>query len=218
MSNRYKIIACMTVAEELEGLIPEGSETTFLEFGLHSYPDKLKASVQEEINRTDGVDAILLGYGMCSMSILGLTSKEHRLIIPRMHDCIGIFLGSGKKYKEQVYSKPGTYYLTKGWINHGGDPYKVYKRWRDIYGDERARVLLNKTIGNYTRLAYIETGREDQTELINYAKTAAKELDLQFERIKGNRSILEKMIAGDWDDDFVIVEPGGKPTIYDFSA
>ena len=218
MSNRYKIIACMTVAEELNGLIPEGSKTTFLEFGLHSYPDKLKASVQEEIDRTDGVDAILLGYGMCSMSILGVSSQKHHLVIPRQHDCIGIFLGSGKKYKEQVYSNPGTYYLTKGWINHGGDPYKVYKRWRDIYGDERAKFLLNKTIGNYTRLAYIETGREDQTEFINYAQTAARELDLRFERIKGNRFILEKMLAGDWDDDFVIVEPGDKPTIYDFST
>ncbi|MFC1901087.1 DUF1638 domain-containing protein [Chloroflexota bacterium] len=218
MSNRYKIIACMTVAEELDGLIPEGTETAFLEFGLHSYPEKLKASVQEEIDRTNGVDAILLGYGMCSMSMLGVSSSEHRLIIPRTHDCIGIFLGSGKKYKEQVYSNPGTYYLTKGWINHGGDPYKMYKRWLDKYGEERAKFLLNKTMGNYTRLAYIETGKEDQTELIDYAQNAAEKLDLQFEKIKGNRSILEKMLAGDWDDDFVIVEPGNKPTFFDFSS
>ncbi|MFC1920452.1 DUF1638 domain-containing protein [Chloroflexota bacterium] len=218
MNNRYKLIACMTVAEELEGMIPESTETAFLEFGLHAYPEKLKIKVQEEIDLTNGVDAILLGYGMCSMSILGLTSPKHRMVIPRMHDCIGIFLGSGKKYKEQAYSNPGTYYLTKGWINHGGDPYKVYTRWQQEYGEDRAKVLLNKTMGNYTRLAYIETGQEDQTDYIDYAQMAAEKLDLKFEKLEGNRTILKKMLAGDWDSDFVVVEPGSKPTIYDFSS
>ncbi|MFC2070884.1 DUF1638 domain-containing protein [Chloroflexota bacterium] len=218
MNNRFKIIACMTIAEELEGMIPDGTESAFMEFGLHSYPEKLKERVQEEIDRTNGVDAILLGYGLCAMSILGLTSPKHRLVIPRMHDCIGIFLGSGRKYREQVYSNPGTYYLTKGWINHGGDPYKVFKKWQQDFGAARAKLLLDKTIGNYTRLAYIETGQEDQKNYIDYAQMAAEKLDLKFEKLKGNRSILEKMLAGDWDSDFVIVEPGSKPTIYDFSS
>jgi hypothetical protein len=217
MGKRFKIIACMTVAEELEGLIPEGTETAFMEFGLHDYPDRLTKRVQEEIDRTNGVDAILLGYGMCSMSILGVQSDRHRLVIPRTHDCIGIFLGSGKKYKEQVFSNPGTYYLTKGWINHGGDPYKVYKKWLEQYGEDRARVLLQKTVGNYKRLAYIETGQEDQSEFIDYARNAAENLDLTFEKVKGNRSILEKMLAGNWDEDFVILEPGEKATIHDFA-
>jgi hypothetical protein len=216
-NKRIKIIACMTVAEELEGLVPEGTETVFMEFGLHDYPDRLTKRVQEEVDRTNGVDTILLGYGLCSMSILGVHSDRHRLVIPRTHDCIGIFLGSGKKYKEQAFSNPGTYYLTKGWINHGGDPYKMYNKWKQEYGEKRAKFLLEKTTGNYKRLAYIETGPEEQKEFIDYARTAAENLNLKFERIKGNRSILEKMLAGDWDEDFVVLEPGQRATIADFA-
>ena len=218
MTKRYKLIAYMTVADELDGSLPEGTETSFLEFGLHSFPEKLKATLQEEIDRTEGVDAILLGYGLCSMSILGLSSPKHRLVVPRMHDCIGIFLGSDSKYKEQAYGEPGTYYLTKGWIDHGGDPYKVFKQWKQEYGERRAKIMLKRTLGNYTRLAYIETGKIDRKKYLNYAKIAAEKLGLKFERLDGNRSILEKMLAGDWDSDFVIIEPGTKPTIYDFAG
>lgn len=218
MDRPFKIIACMTVAEELDGMIPAGAKTAFMEFGLHAYPQKLKETLQDEIDRTTGVGTILLGYGLCSMSILGLSSSKHRLVIPRTHDCIGIFLGSGRKYREQVLSEPGTYYLTKGWINHGGDPYKTFLRWQTEYGDARAKLLLNKTIGNYTRLAYIQTSPEDQKQYLDYAQMAAGKLGLRFERIIGNRIVLTKMLAGDWDSDFVIIEPGNKPTIYDFSA
>jgi hypothetical protein len=217
MSSKTKIIACMTVAEELEGLVPEGTEIARMEFGLHNSPERLTREVQKEIDRTNGVDTILLGYGLCSMSILGLHSARHRLVMPRMHDCIGIFLGSDRKYKEQAYGQPGTYYLTRGWINHGGDPYKVFLKWREEYGEKMAQLLLKKTIGNYTRIAYIETGNEEQAEYIEYARMAAEKLGLRFEKLDGNRDILRKIIAGDWDGDFVIVEPGSKPTIYDFS-
>ncbi len=208
----------MTVAEELEGMIPEGTETAFMEFGLHSNPRKLTEKLQEEIDRTNGADTVLLGYGLCSMSILGLSSTRHRLVVPRMHDCIGIFLGSDSKYKEQAYGEPGTYYLTKGWIDHGGDPYKVFKQWKLEYGERRAKIMLRRTLGNYTRLAYIETGKIDRKKYLDYAKMAAEKLGLKFERLDGNRSILEKMLAEDWDSDFVVVEPGNKPTIYDFAG
>jgi hypothetical protein len=216
--DRCKIIACMTVAEELEGIVPEGTETAYMEFGLHTNPKKLTEKVQEEIDRTNGVDTILLGYGLCSMSVLGLRSPRHRLVIPRMHDCIGIFMGSNRKYKEQAYGNPGTYYLTKGWIDHGGDPYKVLQKWQQEYGETRAKFLYDKTMSNYTRLAYIETGQEERAEYIGYARMAARELGLKFEKIDGSRTIVQKMLSGEWDSDFVIVEPGEQPTIYDFSG
>lgn len=215
-SRRSKIIACMTVGEELEGLIPEGMETVFLEFGLHDYPERLKEKLQEEIDRTGDVDTILLGYGLCSMSTLGLSSSRSRLVLPRMHDCIGIFLGSSKKYQEQFRGEPGTYYLTKGWINHGGDPYKEFLKWRKKYGAAKARLLLEKTIGNYTRLAFIQTGKGDQTQYVLYARKVARKLGLRFEKIAGDRRILEKMIAGDWDEDFIVVGPGEKVTLEPF--
>lgn len=216
MTKRYKLIACMTVADELDGSLPEGTETVFLEFGLHSFPDKLKLTLQEEIDRTEGVDAILLGYGLCSMATLGLKSPNYTLVIPRVHDCIGIFLGSNRRYKEEIEQAPGTYYLTKGWIEHGGDPWKVYEKWKEEHGERMADLLYKKTMHNYTRLAFIRTTDEDQEDYICYARSAAEKLGLKHEVVPGNRELLRKMLAGDWDDDFVVIEPGSQPVLTDF--
>jgi hypothetical protein len=90
---RAKIIACATVGEELPGLIPEDMPRRILEFGLHLSPEKLNAALQEEIDRTeDEVDTILLGYGMCSRGMIGLHSRRFRLVIPKVDDCIALFL------------------------------------------------------------------------------------------------------------------------------
>lgn len=216
MTKKYKLIACMTVAEELEGNVPDEIETAFLEFGLHSYPDKLKKELQQEIDRTGEVDAILLGYGLCSMATLGLSSPRSRLVIPRMHDCIGIFMGSDKAYRQQIAQAPGTYYLTRGWIEHGGDPWKVYRQWVEQFGESRAKLLLKKTMSHYTRLAFIRTTNEDQHDYICYARTAAENLGLAHEVVPGNREIIVKMLAGNWDENFVVIEPGCSPVLTDF--
>ncbi len=189
----------MTVGEELEGLVPKETEMVSLEFGLHQSPDELRSKLQEEIDRTRDVDAILLGYGLCSMGTVGLSSSHCRLVIPHTHDCIGIFLGSNQKYEEQFQHEPGTYYLTKGWINHVGDPYTVFLKWQKKYGTAKARFCLKKTFGNYTRLAFIQTGKGDQTQYIAHARKVARKLGLRFEKIEGRRSILKKMISEEWD-------------------
>jgi hypothetical protein len=216
MKKRFKLIACMTIAEELDGNVPESTETVFFELGLHSFPDKLKVRLQKEIDRTEGVDAIFLGYGLCSMATLGLNSPRCTLVIPKTHDCIGIFLGSDRRYKEEIEQEPGTYYLTKGWIEHGGDPWKVYQGWQEEFGDSMAQLLLKKTMHNYTRLAYIRTGNDDHSEYIRYAKTAADKLGLKHEVVPGNREIMRKLLAGEWDENFVVIEPGSQPSLTDF--
>ena len=90
-----KIIACATVAEELRLMgVPEG-ELLELEFGLHVYPDKLRETLQGEIDAVPGEGDIVLGYGLCSNAAVGLVSRTHRIIIPRVDDCIALFLARG---------------------------------------------------------------------------------------------------------------------------
>jgi hypothetical protein len=208
---RAKIIACETVGEELRNLIPEGIPCTFLEFGLHCTPEKLNAALQKEIDETrDGVDTILLGYGMCSKGALGLEARNFKLVIPRVDDCIALFLGSKDEYTKQHLKAPGTFYLTKGWIECGDDPYTEYVKLRGKYGDEKAYWLEKKVIENYTRLALINTGNYNLGRYREYAKMVARFFSLTFEEIPGSNVLIRKLIEGDWDESFVIVEPGGK--------
>jgi hypothetical protein len=207
---RARVIACATVAEELRDLLPEGMPYKILEFGLHLAPERLNTAVQEEIDRTgEDVDTILLGYGMCSRGMLGLQSRRFRLVIPRVDDCIGLFLGSQAEYRRQGRKAPGTFYLTKGWIECGDDPLTEYRKLCAKYGEEKAYRIEKRYIGNYTRLALINTGSHDLEAYRRYAARVADFFDLTLEELPGSVRLLKALLAENWDGDFVVVEPGG---------
>lgn len=208
---RAKIIACETVGEELKNLMPQGMPYTFLKFGLHCTPEELHETLQEEIDRThQNVDTILLGYGMCSKGALGLLARDFRLVIPRVDDCIALFLGSKDEYKRQLLTEPGTFFLTKGWIECGDDPYTEYLKACPKYGNEKAYRLEKLVINNYTRLALINTGSYQIEKYRSYARHVANFFELKFEEIQGTNTLLKRLLQGNWDDDFIVIEPGGK--------
>jgi hypothetical protein len=74
--ERTKIIACATVIEEMLPLIPAGMATEVLDFGLHLRPQGLKQTLQATIDANGAdFDTLLLGYGLCSLAIVGLTAR-----------------------------------------------------------------------------------------------------------------------------------------------
>jgi hypothetical protein len=206
-----KIIACETVAEELKPFIPDNMRCQLLKFGLHNTPELLNTELQQAIDDTEGnVDTLLFGYGMCSKGSIGLHARQYRLVIPKADDCITLFLGSRSRYLNQCRRAPGTFFLTKGWIECGDDPYTEYLKLCEKYGEKKAYRIEKRFIGNYTRLALINTGNYDLEKYRSYAKKQADFFELIYEEIPGSGALLKKLISGDWDQNFVVVEPGGR--------
>ncbi len=217
--HRTKIIACATVIEEMLPFLPPGMATETLDFGLHLAPGTLRQRLQEAVDASCGqFDALLLGYGLCSMAVVGLQARGCRLVVPRVDDCIAIFLGSRQAYSEQARKEPGTYYLTKGWIEVADTPFDEYERMIAKYGQERADWLMKTMLKNYTRLAYIDTGHGDKQAYLDYARKTADQFNLRFEEIPGSNALVLKMITGPWDEDFLVVEPGQTISYLDFRA
>lgn len=215
--GRIKVIACATVIEEMMSQIPPGVEFHVLDFGLHVKPEVLRRALQEHINESaDSVDTILLGYGLCSQAVVGLRANGCTLVVPKVDDCIAIFLGSEKAYKAQFRAEPGTYYMTKGWIEVGDSPFSEYDNMMERYGEDKARHLMKKMLKNYTRLALINTGQYELERYRNYCKRAAERFGLRYEEITGSNTLIKKLLHGPWDDDFVITPPGGTITYLDF--
>ncbi|UCF86415.1 MAG: DUF1638 domain-containing protein [Desulfobacteraceae bacterium] len=50
-----------------------------------------------------------------------MKASQQRLIVPRCHDCITLFLGSCAAYCEAIKARSGTYYLIPGWIEEKRD-------------------------------------------------------------------------------------------------
>ncbi|MCL4416561.1 MAG: DUF1638 domain-containing protein [Actinobacteria bacterium] len=102
----------------------------FLEQHLHNTPDLMNKKLQEAIDNVgDDYDRILLECGLCSNGVVGLKSEKHEIMMPRVDDCISLFLGSKKIYFEEFEKDPATYYLCRGWIEYGGDTYREYLVW-----------------------------------------------------------------------------------------
>jgi hypothetical protein len=207
--SRSLVMACATVIEEMLPLLPEGMQHQVFDFGLHINPEKLRRTLQEAIDAVSGqYDTIILGYGMCSQAIIGIRANGCRLVAPRVDDCIAIFLGSRTAYTSQCRLEPGTYYLTKGWIEVGDTPFSEHERYTQRYGKERAEYIYKLMMGNYKRLALINTGQYELERYRQYAQKTAEQFGLRFEEIEGSDSLLRKMLFGPWDDEFVVLEPG----------
>ena len=204
------VIACATVIEEMLPIMPEGVGHQILDFGLHINPDRLRRTLQESIDAVPRpYDPILLGYGLCSQAVIGLRSARCTLVAPRVDDCIAIFLGSSAAYRRQARQEPGTYYLTKGWIEVGDSPFAEHERMIQRYGKERADRILKLMLHNYKRLALIDTGQHDLERYRDYARRTAERFDLRFEEIEGATTLVRKMLCGPWlPDEFVVVPPG----------
>jgi hypothetical protein len=218
-TTRTKVIACATVIEEMILHLPQGMDYQVLDFGLHVNPEALRHALQEAIDvSTASADTILLGYGLCSQGVVGLRANDCTLVVPKVDDCIAIFLGSGEAYRAQSRAEPGTYYLTKGWIEAGDSPFDEYDSLVEQYGEQKARWLMGRVLKNYTRLALINTGHYELERYRNYSRCTAKRFGLRYEEIPGSSALIKKMLHGRWDDEFVVARPGETISYLDFKS
>jgi hypothetical protein len=208
-SASRRVIACATVIEELRSLLPADVPYEVLDFGLHLKPQELKRVLQEKIDEaSQSAEVVILGYGLCSMAVVGLHATTATLVVSRSDDCIAIFLGSCAAYKQQSSKEPGTYYLTKGWIEVGDSPFSEHEKLVAKYGEAKAMRMMKLTLKNYTRLAFINTGDYNLESYRDYARRTSEKFALRYEEIDGSPALVKKMIAGPWDDEFVVVSPG----------
>lgn len=214
---RTILLACATVIEEIKPHIPAGMAHEVFDFGLHVNPGKLRTALQAAIDQAgETYNTILLGYGMCSQALVGIRANQCRLVAPRVDDCIALFLGSRHAYLAQGCIEPGTYYLSRGWIEAGDTPFSDYERSVQRYGEEKAKKIYRIMMENYKRLALIDTGVCEMEKYRQYTRDQAERFGLHFEEIAGSDRLVRKLLHGPWDEEFVVLEPGGTFTLQGF--
>ena len=126
--KRLHVIACGVLAIDLKDVarrIGIDISMEFLPGGLHSTPRELRKRLQEAIDHASSEhkgDMIAVGYGVCGMGAVGIHARGVPLAIPKVNDCIALFLGSDAAYREQFTKYPGTYYLSAGWVAEKATP------------------------------------------------------------------------------------------------
>lgn len=229
---RLKLIACKAMYRELSLLTADCGnfvDATYLRQGFHDTPALLQKALQAEIDGIDGgddvhsygprfgrdFDAILLGYGLCSNGIAGLSSKKYTIVVPKTDDCIALLLGSYKKYRDYFDKYCGTYWYTPSWIENAYTPSEemdkaLLAEYTEKYGEDNARYLLDNEfmLANYNRAAYISWDELSFPQYEQYARRAAEYHGWDFDKVKGGAALLCDFVGGRWDERFLIVPPG----------
>lgn len=182
------LIACGVLGPEIKHLVQSmGLELKmkFLPGKLHNTPDLLRTFLQAAIDEAAEdplCSRIVIGYGLCGKGTVSVRATKVPLVFPQIHDCIALFLGSDRAYKEQFAKYPGTYYFTEGW--HDEKEQRKKEHGKAVWVGDRA-VGCAELEDRYGKK---EAGTSEETVFVN--------IDDRHAQLKDGSSLfLERNIA-----------------------
>lgn len=212
------VLACEALRWIAEPRLPKDAEVRFLDYHFHLRPEDLKDEVERRLAELREPSVVLIGYGLCGNAVSGIRAGRHTLIILRTDDCIAMVLGSVAAHRREHAANPGTYYLTRGWIQSGGHPLAQYREFVERYGDENADMLMETLYRHYSRLCLIGYTEEELDECRPEAREIAdfceQRLGMVYEERLGSDSLIRHWLAsagdpGSLSEDLVVIPPGG---------
>jgi N-methylhydantoinase A/oxoprolinase/acetone carboxylase beta subunit len=234
---RTLVIACGVLARDIAKV---GAElkltvgTDYLPAGLHERPDELRCRLQAAIDRaaaTGGWDRIVVGYGVCGRGTVDIKAPRIPLVIPRVHDCISLFLGGDRLYQEQFKNFPGTYYISQGWYEAKraaqapdrryawmGDTRVYFDELVKKYGLQHAKdtfAFLESWRSHYQRAAFIDTGVDTDRRAEAHARELAEQNHWCYEKIAGSSRLLHLLLSATETSEEILVVPAGHITAFD---
>jgi hypothetical protein len=230
---RLKCLTCEVLARPVYLCAAQSSHVVDVELfqrGLHNQPPDLRTRLQAHIEAASGYDAVVLAYGLCGQGTLGLIARHAPLVIPRAHDCITLFLGDRQRYQVQFDHYPGTYWYTQDYLERGDGSNSslsmgsgsdvqletVYDEYVQKYGKDNADYLM-EVMGawqnHYRRSVYIDMGVGDGAVAAAEAQAKATRRGWSFERMNGDLILIRRLLAGDWQNDFLVLQPGQQVTM-----
>ena len=219
MDNKKEIIfACRYLRAHLDAAqLKMGTDIPVIELDtkLHRQPEKMRARIMQEIScLPPDYGTILVAMAYCGGSWRDIIS-DRRVVIPRMDDCITILLTVTDDWVSNR-KKTGCMYLTDN-RNDGMTIPEMYRNYTSLYGERRGKRVFQMMFDSYTSIGIIDSDVYDSynQEMADYAKLSAELINGSVDHVPGSNMVLEKLVSGNWDEQFLILEPGAFMTEFD---
>ena len=204
------IIACSSLSEYVEYAqkkVGTDHPVYYLDRQYHRDPAEMRSKVIETIERLpEDTETVLVVMGFCGGSWDGVRAP-FRMVLPRIDDCVSLLLQTGDlpisdlKLPKHLYVRalePATESFKRIFDSLTSDKDEETKR---RYHEDWKRC--------YDCISIIDTGindcrREDYFETV---KMDADWLDAKTEYVSGGAHLIEKLLRGEWDEQFLVLEP-----------
>ncbi len=215
------ILACSSLKEYVDAAQNKMNTSwpvILVDRALHVEPADMKAAIAEKISQLfSGPDApdpadttILVAMGFCG-GTWDHVSFPCRVVVPRVDDCISLLLTTDDTYQPNrkelghlyLYESDPKDFSALHLIRDGGTADPSYR------GMSQADLFRYWFTG-YHAMDIIDTGLNPCYE-VPYVEAAQKEADVinaDLGYAQGSNLILEKLVSGRWDAQFLVLEPG----------
>lgn len=201
------ILTCSSL-EEYVAHAQRGAGTDYpvcvIDKQYHVEPKDMRMQVLQCLSRlSEAHDTVLVSMGFCGGSWDQVVAPC-RVVIPRVDDCVSLLLQRGDGYLPNLKEMGHLYVYER-------DPSEsLMFRIGEEADKEVAEALIELYFANYHHLDIIDTGFTDcyGERYVEEAQAEADRLHLALDYVPGGIHLLEKLVAGAWDEQFLVAERG----------
>lgn len=182
-----------------------------LDYSRQEDPEQMRSRITEVIVRMpQQIDTVLVAMGFCGGSWNQVT-LDRRIVIPKVDDCVSLLLNTDELHCPNP-KEMGHLYMTER------KPKQSCKRLCQQCLRWKADDCYPRWFANHSQLDIIDTGVFDcyEESYVEDAQKCAETVNCVLGYVTGSNLMMEKLIGGHWDAQFVVAEPGQKIAHKDF--
>lgn len=183
---------------------------------LHAEPKRMRSSILETLEALPpSCETVLAAMGYCGGSWNHIPLSR-RVVIPKVDDCITLLLHMDDTPHGNLKEAGHMYFrdCDTGAYSIEGMKEEICR----TYGMEFGTSIFGSWFQNYTNADIIDTGVYDcySEEYVTEAQKNADLIRCSLGYVEGSNRILEKLVSGQWDAQFIVLESGQEMTEQDF--
>ena len=212
------ILACTSLkdyVDEAQKRLGTNIKAIYVSRLYHRDPKEMREHILEKLdNLPEGTENVLVCMGYCGGSWEGVAKNSCRIVLPRIDDCVSLVRQLTDEPKSNLKEDKHFYVRDK-------DPSKesikaIFEHMANAQNlDQETREKYHKHWQDmYEEIDIIDTPINDarSQEYYDKVKVDADWLDARLDYVMGGTHMIEKLIKGDWDDQFLVLEPGEPAT------
>ena len=208
-------ICCLMMEKEARAALEStgsAAEPVWMEKALHVRPEVLRDELQKTLDRVErdfAPDRVLLGYGFCGNALAGLHAGNYELVIPRIDDCITLFIGSRER-KAELEGGVGTMFQTSDWTDTDESVLSQKEHLYEDFDEDEAEELFQMMFGHYHRIGVLDTHCYDLEPVVERSRAVAEALGFEHCVFDASNQYLVDLLSGGPFDEkrFIVINPG----------